>query len=707
LFATTDVRFHPNVDKMIAPVAALLMAVPGLVLLVACANVANLFLARATGRTREIAVRLAIGASRGRLIRLLLAESITLSAAGGAAGLLLAWWTLRLVQGWTPPGLPLPITLDLAMDQRVMWFTLAVSVLTGVVFGLAPALQTTRPVLVPALKDDAAGGLRTYRRFGLRNVLLVTQVAVSLVLLTMAGLFVRSLQRAQEIDPGFERVRAVIVDPAARLSGLNADERRVYTDTLRDRLAALPGVQTVILADRLPLGASVRTTSVVVDDQQPGANGLGTEVDYAVNDGGYFSALGIPMLRGRAFTAQDSKGSPNVAIVSEAFAQRFWPNVDPIGRTIRFANGKRTDPQGKDADREIGPVTVVGVARDTKVRTLGEEPRPYLYRPSGQTDEDMALVVRTSADPAPLVNAVRQTVVDLNPNVAFMLTTMREHLSLMLTPPRLAAAMLGGFGLLAVALASLGLYAVVTYSVARRTREVGIRIALGATRSQVVGLVVREGMALVGVGVAIGFALAAALSQPVSAFLYGLNRFDPLTFASVAAVMGLTALLANYIPARRVGIDALRAGLGGLGTYRPSSLLRLLRPLRLRHIRHTINFDKQSLAWQICGLNRGSRRPMVSEHARVHGVHLRELFHVDEKHAAAQYVLEVGPGGLEDGLNVFQALLGLGFDVAAHQPACCWIAGALAGYEDESVEHHSRRVRTDGLGKICGVDGSV
>jgi ABC-type antimicrobial peptide transport system permease subunit len=205
-------------------------------------------------------------------------------------------------------------------------------------------------------------------------------------------------------------------------------------------------------------------------------------------------------------------------------------------------------------------MTVVGVARDTKVRTLGEEPRPYLYRPSGQTDEDLALVVRTSADPAPLVNAVRQTVVDLNPNVAFMLTTMREHLSLMLTPPRLAAAMLGGFGLLAVALASLGLYAVVAYSVARRTREVGIRLALGATRSQVVGLVVREGMALVGVGVAIGFALAAALSQPMSAFLYGLNRFDPLTFASVAAVMGLTALLANYIRARRaVGIDALRA----------------------------------------------------------------------------------------------------------------------------------------------------
>jgi predicted permease len=329
---------------------------------------------------------------------------------------------------------------------------------------------------------------------------------------------------------------------------------------LRERLAALPGVIAVALTDRVPLGAMVRTTAIVVDDQQPDANGRGVEIDYGLNDGGYFRALGIPLLRGRDFTPQDTKDAPNVAIVSEAFVQRFWPGVDPIGRTIRFATGKRTDPQGNELAAEVAPMTVVGVVRDTKVRTLGEEPRPYFYRAWRQTDEDVALVVRTSGDPAALVTTVRQTVVDFNPTVAFMLSTMPEHLSLMLTPPRLAAVMLGGFGVLAVALASLGLYAVVAYSVARRTREVGIRIALGATRSQVIALVVREGMTLVGIGLVIGLVIAAAASQPLNAFLYGLDRFDPLTFVVVALIMTLTAFVANYIPARRaVSIDALRA----------------------------------------------------------------------------------------------------------------------------------------------------
>ena len=242
LFASSDVRLHPNVDKAIAPVAALLMAVPGLVLLVACANIANLLLARASGRTREIAVRLAVGASRGRLIRLLLTENVILSAAGGLAGLLLAWSLLRAVAGWTPPGLPIPVALDLAMDQRVVWFTLVISLATGAVFGLAPALQATRPALLPALKEDGGLALGSYRRFGVRNVLVVTQVAVSLVLLTAAGLFVRSLQRAQDIDPGFEREHALILTTETRLSGIPREERRAFTERLRDRLAAIPGV---------------------------------------------------------------------------------------------------------------------------------------------------------------------------------------------------------------------------------------------------------------------------------------------------------------------------------------------------------------------------------------------------------------------------------------------------------------------------------
>jgi predicted permease len=444
------------------------------------------------------------------------------------------------------------------MDQRVVWFTLLMSLATGTVFGLAPALQATRPALLPALKDDGGTALRSYRRFGVRNVLVVTQVAVSLVLLTAAGLFVRSLQRAQDIDPGFEREHALILTTETRLSGIPRDERRAFAERLRDRLSAIPGVQRVALADRVPLGAQVRTSSVLVDDQQPDQNGRGRDVDYTINDAGYFSALGIPLLRGRDFNAQDDKAAPNVAIVSEAFAKQFWPNLDPIGRRVRFANGRRTESKGDQAD---APMTVVGIARDTKVRTLGEDPRPYLYRPWRQTDEEMAFVIRTAGDPALLVNTVRQTALALNSNLLILsLNTMRQHLSLMLTPPRIAAAMLGIFGALAILLASLGLYAVVAFAAARRTKEIGIRVALGASPSHVIRLVVREGMTLVAVGVGIGFVLAAALSRPLGAYLYGLDGLDPITFAWVAAVMTGTALVANYLPARRaVRVDPLTA----------------------------------------------------------------------------------------------------------------------------------------------------
>ena len=561
LYASSDVRLHPNVDRYVAPVAALLMAVPGLVLLIACANVANLLLARAQGRTREIAVRLAIGASRVRLIRLLLTESIILSSIGGAAGLLLAWGVLRLIQGWTPPGLPIPVALDLGMDSRVTIFTVLVSLATGLLFGLAPALKCTRPELTPALKDESASILSLApRRFGMRNALVVTQVAVSLVLLTAAGLFVRSLQRAQDIEPGFERSRALILTPAVTLSDIPVADRPAFTETLRDRLAALPGVLDVALADRVPLGAQVRTTSILIDDQQPDQNERGVDVDYTIVDAGYFRTLGIPLLRGRDFTPQDDKDSPRVAIVSEAFAKRFWPDVDPIGRLVQPAGAWQRRGLGGGGNEEP-PYTVIGVARDTKVRTLGEASRPYLYAAWRQSDKDMAFVLRTAGDPAPLVEVVRQSVVALNPNVPILsLNTMTEHLSLMMTPPRLAAAFLGGAGALAILLASLGLYAVVAFTAARRTKEIGIRVALGATRAQVIRLVVSEGMTLVAIGVGLGFVLAAAATRPLGAYLYGLDAFDPITFVSVAAILAGTALVANYLPARRaVRVDPLRA----------------------------------------------------------------------------------------------------------------------------------------------------
>jgi predicted permease len=553
--STADVRLHPNVDPYVAPIAALLMAVPGLVLLIACANVANLLIARASGRTREIAVRLAVGASRWRLTRLLLTESTMLAVIGGCSGLLLAWALMRLAAGWQPPGLPVPIALDLRMDYRVLVFTAAVSALTGLLFGLAPALQATRASMVPALKDETATvALGRYRRVGLRNVLVVAQLAVSLVLLSAAGLFVRSFQYAQDIEPGFERERIAIFTPALVLTNRSEPERAAFTRALRDRLGTIPGVQSVALADRIPLGASVMTGDILVDDQQPDANGNGADVDLVTIGPGYFDAMRVPLVSGRDFAEQDDRSSPRVAIVSEAFAQRFWPGVNAIGRTIRF-------PTRPGETTESPRMTVIGIARDTKVRTLGEDHRPYLYMPWNQRGGDIGFVMRTIDDPASILNTVRREVLEMDPQLPILeLKTMREHLSLMLTPPRLAAALLGVCGTVAILLASLGLYAVVAFAVARRTKEIGIRVALGATRAQVARLVVSEGLALVGTGVAIGLLLALAVTRPLGGYLYGLEGFDPLTFASVAALLGGTALVANYLPARRaMQVDPLRA----------------------------------------------------------------------------------------------------------------------------------------------------
>ena len=552
VYPSSDVRFHPNLDRYLAPVAALLMVVPALVLLIACANIANLLLARATGRAREIAVRLAVGASRRRLVQQLLTESVTLAFAGGLCGLLLAFWSLKLIEGWKPEGLPIPLALNLSLDSRVVLFTAVLSIATGVLFGLAPSLQATKPALVGALKDDG-GGFRRYRRLGTRNLLVVTQLAVSLVLLTCAGLFVRSLQAAQDIDPGFERERAIIFSPLLEMSSIPSSERAAFSERLRQRLLALPGVEAVALADRIPLGASIMNTDVVVDDRQPDANGRGVDVDITSVGPGYFAALGIPLIRGRDFSERDGKNEERVAIVSEAFVRQFWSDGDGLGRRVRFPG-----PPGRP---EEPSVTVVGIARDTKVRTLGEAPRPYLYMASLQSDDPDGYVIRTATDPAPLVASVRREALALDPNLPILeLKTMREHLSLMLTPPRLAAAFLGACGVLAVLLAALGLYAVVAFAVARRTKEIGIRVALGASRRQVINLVVAEGMTLVAIGLGVGFVLASAATRPLGTYLYGLDSFDPITFLSVSAVLAGTALLANYIPARRaVRVDALKA----------------------------------------------------------------------------------------------------------------------------------------------------
>jgi predicted permease len=536
---TNDVRLHPMVDRALVPVAALLMTVVGLLLLIVCTNLANLLLARALGRRKEIAVRLAIGAGRWRLIRQLLTESVLLAVLGGALGLLVAWGTVELLVRFQPPVF-VRLSLDLGIDGRVLAFTFLVSVLAGVFFGLAPALQATRPQLTPALKNELEAVTRKYRTFGLRGSLVIVQVAVSLVLLIGAGLFVRSLIGAQRIDPGFERERAAIMTIAPTLADTDtAGVRNLYTE-LRERALGLPGVEAATLASRLPLGVSVNINELYVEgvdtpeDEAP-------SIDVTVVSPGYFETMGVPLLQGRDFVDGDDATSPLVVIIDEAAAQRFWPGENPIGKRLRLGG-----PEGPQR-------AIVAVAQTTKVRTLGEQPRPYLYVPLAQRHRGIiSLVVRTAGDPAATLPLLRREGLLLDESLPIMeLKTMKQHLGIMLFAPRVGGILLGVFGGLAILLATIGLYGVVSYAAAQRTREVGIRVALGARPGDVVRLVIGQGMVMVGVGAVIGLVLAFAGARPLGSFLYGIRPWDPSTFLGITLLLVGVAFVATMVPAMR------------------------------------------------------------------------------------------------------------------------------------------------------------
>lgn len=544
-----QVALNPGFDGPLLGVAGLLMVVVALVLLIACSNIANLLLARAADRHREIAVRLALGAGRGRLIRQLLSESLLLALAGGVAGLLLADWLVRLIVGFRPP-LPVPLSLDLSVDARVLAFNFAVATAAGLLCGLAPALRGSRPRLVPALKGEAEFLGRRYRKLGLRNVLVVAQVAVSTVLLLGAGLFVRSLIAAQSIDPGFSLRKGVVAQVALGFgSGYSEEEGRVFFRRLEERVAALPGVRSAALAEHLPLGLAVHTKGVELDGVDLTGQEDDNEVDTAAVGPGYFETLGISLPWGRAFGDEDGPGDPAVVIVNETAARRFWPGESPLGKRLRFKEGEPW--------REV-----VGVAADGKYRTLGEEPRPFIYRSFRQDYSSfVTLAVAGTADEADLLRAVRHEVETLDPDVPlFDIRTVSEHLSIMLFPARLGAWLLAAFGALGLVLASVGLYGVVAYAVSQRTREVGIRRAIGAQNGDVLRLIVREGMALVAVGSAVGLAVALVAARGLGSLLYGVHPADPVTFVAVPLLLAGVALLANLLPARRAtAIDPMEA----------------------------------------------------------------------------------------------------------------------------------------------------
>ena len=545
---SNEVRMHPNIDGYMVPVAALLMTVVGLLLLIVCSNLANLMIARALGRRREIAIRLAVGAGRGRLIRQLLTESLVLAAAGGALGLLLAWGITTAIVRFQPPIL-ISLSLDLGLDTTVLVFTFGVALLAGLLFGLVPALQATKPQLVPALKDVQSTAGSRYRRFGLRNALVVVQVAISMVLLVGAGLFVRSLIAAQKIDPGFEGERAVVMTVAPGLTAWDRTRRDEVLGALLERTRALPGVEAAAIASRLPLGAAFQTNEIYpvgveVDLDAPPA------VDVTRITPDYFRTLEIPILEGRDFADSDDADAPLVVILSEAAARQHWPGESALGKTLRLG--------GPDTDVR----TVIGVARDTKVRTLGEVSRPYVYQAWLQTNESFgSLVARTSGEPGPLLPMLQRESRAIAEDLPVMeLKTMPEHLGLMLFAPRMGGILLAVFGGLAALLATVGLYGVVAYTAARRTREVGIRVSVGASPSDVIRLMIGQGTALVGVGALIGLVLAFVATRPLGSMLYGVGVSDPLTYGGVALLLVGVGLAATLIPALRASrLDPVKA----------------------------------------------------------------------------------------------------------------------------------------------------
>jgi predicted permease len=527
---------------------AVLMIVVGLVLLVACANVANLLLARATGRQKEIAIRLAIGAGRRQLVRQLLVESFLLALAGAGVGFLLAAVAAHAISSFKLP-LPFPIAFDFNVDWRVAMFTLGLSVITALVFGLVPALRASRPDLVGSLKDGPAGVGRSSRS-RMRNTLVVVQVSLSLVLLTTAGLFLRSLGNASSIDIGFKPGNLLIMSMDPKIQNYSHDKTVQFLAQLRDRVTALPGVRSVSFVGIVPLsiGSAEDRFDVDAAKGQPAKNVVAI-VDTVGAE--YFQTMGIPLLRGRDFASQDFAshdltshlGGPSAAIINETMAAHLFPGQDPIGRTIH---------------QDKATYTIVGVARDSKFRTIGEKPSDAAYLFLNAAPEKATsffgttILVKTSMDPRALASSVRQQIVALDPNMAvFNTETMQEHVDKSLLLPRIAALMLGIFGATGLTLAAIGLYGVMSYSVRRRTREIGIRMALGAKRPTVLRMILRQGLVLTVIGLAIGLAIALALGRFTASVLYDTSGTDLLTFVTVSLVLLATAVAAVLVPAMR------------------------------------------------------------------------------------------------------------------------------------------------------------
>ena len=552
VFASKDVRVHPQGDGNVRVAGGLLSAVVLTVLLLACANLANLLLVRGLSRSGETAVRSALGAPSGRVARLFLFESLLLAGTGGAVGLLITRWALAAI-----PSLPLADviggTLELSVDLRVAAFSVALMAFTGILFGLAPAIRSVRTDVARTLRDDRRGASGERGANRLRSLLVSVQVAASLILVLGTGLLARSLTELQSVDPGVDVDRVTYLRMDWRRAGLEGGEQvRAAMVDLRDRMSALPGVTGAALVSRLPAQRSGSTTTEV-EGYTPAAGTSALELPFAMVSDGYFETMGVPLLAGRLFDDSDTPDGGTSILVSEAAARRFWGDGDPLGRRMR---GQGSEEWSR---------TVIGVVGDVPVSSLGENPQPMFYFGTRQMSFPPSYVVaRTEGDPASLIASMRQELGRALPSVAVSdQGTLTTHLGATLSTPRMAAKTMGAFSALALFLAGLGIYAVVSFSVARRTSELGIRIALGADRSRVIRMVVREVAWVVIAGLVVGVGISAAAAAQLSGVLYGVGALDPIAFGGAMFVLLLVAWTAAYVPARRAAqadpVEALRA----------------------------------------------------------------------------------------------------------------------------------------------------
>jgi putative ABC transport system permease protein len=553
------VNVVPVLEQQVGAIrrALLILSVAVLfVLLIACANVANLLLARAAVRQREVAVRAALGAGRWRIVRQLMTESMLLAILGGALGVLLAWWGVRLLVDLNPTNIPR--LENIRLDGRVLWFTLGLSLLTGLIFGLAPALQTSQLNLGEMLKEGGrtgvggAGGRRAQR---IRGGFIIAEVALTLALLVGAGLLIRSFWQLQQVDPGFRTDHLLMV--RISLSGSNYTEGAqavTFFDRLQERLAATPGVVSASATTGIMLRKLATSASFTIENRPQDPNEPGLELPFDRVQPNYFQTMGMQLLMGRTFTAQDGRDSPRVAIVNETFVKRYFPNDDPVGKRFTFG---RPGPNTRWT-------TIVGVVRDTKRQGLDQPVRieswmPIAQRPAGS----MEVVLRTTGDPLALSNAVREAVWSLDRNLPIPTIQTVEHiLSQRVAQQRLNMLLLVLFASIALILAAVGIYGVMSYAVTQRTNEIGIRMALGAQARDVLRMVIWRGMALALIGVALGLAAALALTRVMKNLLFDVSTTDPVTFAAIPVLLTGVAFIACWIPARRATkvdpLDALR-----------------------------------------------------------------------------------------------------------------------------------------------------